>query len=102
VNLVFGRPPAPVATNPRRACNGADTNLFYPEGTSRDAAHRAITICGRCPLRAPCLIWALTAPEPNGVWGGVAERDWHTLQRRLHSRQRTNRIRRATQTGRAA
>ncbi|HEX6518526.1 MAG TPA: WhiB family transcriptional regulator [Streptosporangiaceae bacterium] len=57
------------------ACRGSDPELFFPEGSGRHAAQQeraAKQVCGRCPVRAVCLAWALTRPEAEGIWGGTS------------------------------
>jgi WhiB family redox-sensing transcriptional regulator len=59
------------------ACRDADPELFFPLGTSDatllqiDAAKR---ICQACPVREPCLRWALDSGD-SGVWGGTTEQE---------------------------
>lgn len=52
-------------------CRGAG-DLFFPEGEGRtDQVDAAIRVCQGCPLRTPCLEYAIAAREQHGVWGGV-------------------------------
>ncbi|HEV3495824.1 MAG TPA: WhiB family transcriptional regulator, partial [Actinomycetes bacterium] len=34
---------------------------------------RAKEICALCPVRRPCLDYALAIREPHGIWGGLNE-----------------------------
>ena len=34
---------------------------------------RAKAICEQCPVREPCLPYALKIREPHGIWGGLNE-----------------------------
>ena len=34
---------------------------------------RAKDICLQCPVREPCLTYALKIREPHGIWGGLNE-----------------------------
>lgn len=49
---------------------------------------RATTICAPCPVREPCLAWALgsdakgTCNAPEGTWGGLSEQERRKLRRR--------------------
>lgn len=49
------------------ACEGYDRDLFF------DDQHTlaALAICEPCPIRRPCLEWALSRGEAFGVWGGA-------------------------------
>jgi WhiB family redox-sensing transcriptional regulator len=69
------------------ACRGADAALFFApnyferreEKDGREAKAKAI--CARCPVRAPCLAYALFIREPHGVWGGLNEFERRQLLR---------------------
>lgn len=55
------------------ACHGIDPDVFYP--ADDDPADDAKAICNVCPVRTPCLEWALATREKEGVWGGATERE---------------------------
>jgi WhiB family redox-sensing transcriptional regulator len=57
-----------------------DPDLFYPDrgGDIRKAKR----ICRGCPVRQPCLDYALERGERFGVWGGLSERERRRLRRR--------------------
>ncbi|MGV9942315.1 WhiB family transcriptional regulator [Streptomyces sp. NPDC003401] len=58
------------------ACIGEDPELFFPVGTSGPALREtadAKRVCGRCPVTADCLEYALTEGQTSGVWGGTDE-----------------------------
>ena len=62
------------------ACRGADLELFFPErGESADPARR---ICTSCPVRQPCLDYAITNRIVHGIWGGLTERERRALRSR--------------------
>ena len=63
----------------RGACRGLDPDIFYPVA-DEDAA-RAKAICDICPVREPCLEYALANREHEGVWGGATERERRRLVR---------------------
>ena len=56
-------------------CLGADPEIFHPASESDEAAAAAKAICMVCPVREPCLEYAVTAREKQGVWGGLTERE---------------------------
>ncbi len=65
------------------ACLGADPELFFPIGESGPAMRQiaeAKQVCGRCPVREPCLEWALGTNQNAGVWGGLSERERRALR----------------------
>jgi len=57
------------------ACRGWPTEWFYPGrgAAGAEAAMRATAICGLCPVRAPCLAFALNLKDRFGIWGGLSE-----------------------------
>jgi WhiB family redox-sensing transcriptional regulator len=58
------------------SCRHEDPELFFPIGTTGPAIAQiaqAKTVCARCPVREPCLDWALESNQLSGVWGGMSE-----------------------------
>ena len=54
-------------------CRGLDPEIFYPQ--VEDEADEAKSICAQCPVRVPCLEYALSARERDGIWGGCTEKE---------------------------
>lgn len=60
-------------------CRGDDAAYFFApahmerkeERTLRENSARAL--CARCPVKEPCLEYALGSAEPHGIWGGLNE-----------------------------
>lgn len=66
------------------ACRGADTNLFFPVQTDPGAetqTARAKAICVGCPVRCPCLTYALTTRQRFGIFGGQTAHERHAQPR---------------------
>lgn len=63
-------------------CRGIDPEVFYPVSDDDEAAEEAKSICAACPVREPCLEFALSTREKNGVWGGLTERERRRVLRR--------------------
>jgi hypothetical protein len=88
------RIPAPPAPRPgrwqrRAACCGTDLNLFFPgRGETANPARR---VCARCPVREPCLDYALDQGITHGIWGGLTERDRRPLRSRYAAKARQER-----------
>jgi len=62
------------------ACRGADLGVFFPgRGESAGPARQ---VCAACPVRQPCLDYAITNRITHGVWGGLTERERRALQSR--------------------
>jgi WhiB family transcriptional regulator, redox-sensing transcriptional regulator len=62
----------------RAACRGTDLNVFFPE--PGESAEPARHICTSCPVRQPCLEFALSHGITHGIWGGLTERDRRPLR----------------------
>jgi WhiB family redox-sensing transcriptional regulator len=72
--------PPSVGWRYRAACRGAHLEVFFPgRGESAEPARR---ICAECPVRQPCLDYALSHGITHGIWGGLAERDRRALRSR--------------------
>lgn len=52
------------------ACRGK-AQVMFPDRTDVDAKASAKAVCGRCPVRLPCLEFAVANAERHGVWGGL-------------------------------
>ena len=62
------------------ACRGADLEVFFPgRGESAEPARQ---VCAACPVRQPCLDYAITNRITHGIWGGLTERERRVLQSR--------------------
>ena len=63
----------------KAACKGPQARVFFPPShlerkDEREARERrAKAICAVCPVRTPCLDYALEIREPHGIWGGLNE-----------------------------
>ncbi len=70
------------------ACRGEDSVYFfapsYFEKRGEKLAREAVAkrICATCPVRLPCLDYALTTREAHGVWGGLNETERRTILKR--------------------
>jgi len=61
-------------------CRSESPSLFFPsDGVGVDAARR---ICETCPVKSPCLEYALRNRIDHGVWGGASERERRRIARR--------------------
>jgi WhiB family redox-sensing transcriptional regulator len=71
------------------ACRREDPDLFFPIGTSGPAllqTEQAKAVCRRCPVREPCLRWAMDTDQSLGVWGGTSETERRAMKRRAKVR----------------
>ena len=60
------------------ACRGTDLEVFFPgRGQSAGAARQ---VCAACPVRQPCLDYAITNRITHGIWGGLTERERRALR----------------------
>ena len=69
----------------RAACRGPHASVFFPPSTPEpsdvraEREQRAKSICARCPVRRPCLDFAVRTREAHGIWGGLTEVERHSL-----------------------
>jgi len=63
----------------RGACRSEDPELFFPiaaAGPGLAQIRLAKAVCGRCPVQADCLSYALIT-RPDRIWGGTTtEERW--------------------------
>lgn len=70
----------------RASCRGPNNSLFFPPSQAerkedKDAREeRAKAICRTCPVREPCLEYALRIREAHGIWGGLNEIERKSLR----------------------
>ena len=61
-------------------CRSEPPSRFFPsDGVGVEIARR---ICADCPVRSPCLEYALRNRIDHGVWGGTSERERRRIARR--------------------
>jgi WhiB family transcriptional regulator, redox-sensing transcriptional regulator len=74
------------------ACRDLDPDVFFPIGTAGPAAviqvAEAKRICLGCPVRTPCLDWALRHHQDHGIWGGLTAAERQALRSAASVRQR--------------
>lgn len=74
-------------------CRYEPPGTFFPsDGVGVEVARR---ICATCPVKDPCLEYALRNKIEHGVWGGASERE----RRRILRERRLSRAGRAAGTG---
>jgi WhiB family redox-sensing transcriptional regulator len=69
----------PFADHPQRACQGTNTDVFFPR--SGDRGRAAKRICRACPLRARCREWAVGQAWTHGIWGGTSRTDREAIRK---------------------
>ena len=70
----------------RALCLGANSDLWFPVGTTGPALEQAAeakSICYVCPVQQPCLLTALRMPEHYGIFGGTDEHERKAIIRWL-------------------
>jgi len=61
-------------------CASLPPATFFPsDGSGVEVARR---ICADCPVREPCLEYALVQRIDHGVWGGCSERERRRILKR--------------------
>lgn len=62
------------------SCAHQSPTTFFPsDGVGVEVARR---VCATCPVKEPCLEYALTHRIEHGVWGGCSERERRRILRR--------------------
>ena len=63
----------------RGKCRELDPDIFFPsDGVGVEVARR---ICADCPVKEPCLEYAMANHIDHGVWGGTSERERRRIAR---------------------
>ncbi len=61
-------------------CRDYPPATFFPsDGVGVDIARK---LCATCPVKQPCLEYALTERIDHGVWGGCSERERRRILKR--------------------
>lgn len=68
------------------SCKGL-THVFYPGQGENLKVELAKRICEGCPVRQPCLDYAVRNVEWFGVWGGMSENKRGLLRRSIRTGQ---------------
>ena len=64
----------------RGNCAHQPPSTFFPsDGVGVEVARR---ICATCPVKEPCLEYALRNRIDHGVWGGASERERRRILKR--------------------
>lgn len=74
---------------PQAVCREVDPGVFFPVGSSAPAGDHLRTaqaVCRSCPVKDPCLQFALRTNQESGVWGGKDESERRELRRSGRSR----------------
>jgi Transcription factor WhiB len=62
------------------ACRGTDLEVFFPG--RGETAGPARQVCAACPVRQPCLDYAISNRITHGIWAGLTERERRALRSR--------------------
>jgi WhiB family transcriptional regulator, redox-sensing transcriptional regulator len=64
----------------RGKCRELPPDTFFPsDGAGVEVARK---ICADCPVKSPCLEYAMENHIDHGVWGGTSERERRRIARR--------------------
>lgn len=70
-------------------CRDEPPSLFFPsDGVGVEIARK---LCATCPVKAPCLEYALRNRIDHGVWGGASERERRRILRQRRQAAMANR-----------
>lgn len=62
------------------ACIGQTPSFFDTDYS------RALAVCRTCPVKAPCLRFAIKVNETHGVWGGATPAERERLAKVIYRR----------------
>ncbi len=61
-------------------CRTEAPSMFFPsDGVGVEVARR---ICATCPVKEPCLEFAIETNQKYGIWGGLTDKERASLKRR--------------------
>jgi WhiB family redox-sensing transcriptional regulator len=66
-------------------CAQADPDFWFPSHGQHKLGEKAKRICAACPVRVPCLDYALAGADTwggfvSGIWGGTTPREREQLR----------------------
>lgn len=61
------------------ACRNMNPDIFFPDQS--ESAELAKEVCRSCPVRRPCLEYALAYHERFGIWGGLSDRNRNRIKK---------------------
>lgn len=82
--------PPQVDAWPPRACEGRNTDLWFPvHGATGAGAQRAlaIRICRGCPARRHCAAYALPIVGLDGIWGATTAKERTERRNKQHQKE---------------
>jgi WhiB family redox-sensing transcriptional regulator len=62
------------------ACRGVDPNVMVPRVENDITTEAALRLCAGCPVREPCLAFAMGDDRLLGVFGGTTTRERRELR----------------------
>jgi WhiB family redox-sensing transcriptional regulator len=72
----------------RQRCAETDPEIFFSEESGMRSVYRyerqAKAICNQCDLKSPCLAYAMSDPDLDGIWGGTLPRERAEFRRMRH------------------
>ena len=76
-------------------CQTTDPDIWFGVNDNKTAFYKtAKKLCSMCPVQNTCAEYALTAHEPEGVWGGLTpeerRRMWQARERLVKRRTRNS------------
>lgn len=63
-------------------CTKVDGELFYPTEHDEFAIRKAKAICGPCPIKGECLMFAYATDDQHAILGGTTPRERRALKRK--------------------
>lgn len=65
-------------------CEDMGNQRFFSENPQRKNV--ALFVCSLCPVKKPCLKYAMKFPEMRGIWGGLTYEERKELRQQMKQR----------------
>lgn len=68
----------------RISCRESDPDAWFPDDDNPLGNKYTLPkrLCAKCPVKDPCLEFALVNEEHHGLWGGLTPRERQALRRK--------------------
>lgn len=76
------QPTNPESWRSKAACRSLPDSMFFLAGDDFAGMKRAKAVCEECPVKDPCLEFAILTNQSLGIWGGTTPNERRQIRRR--------------------